>query len=113
MAMDQQLRDEVMRLHAQVCGGLADPSRILILYSLADGPHSVSELVKMLDASQPTVSRHLQVLRDRNLVLANREGSNVYYSLVDPRILQALDLLRAVLADNLQRQGTLVEKVDL
>jgi DNA-binding transcriptional ArsR family regulator len=112
MSVNQQLRDEIMRLHAQVCGALADPNRILILYSLVDGPRSVSELVKMLDVSQPTVSRHLQVLRDRNLVLASREGSNVYYSLFDQRIIQALDILRAILADNLHRQGTLVDKIE-
>jgi DNA-binding transcriptional ArsR family regulator len=101
-----------MRLHAQICGGLADPTRILLLYSMADKPRSVGELVKMLEISQPTVSRHLQNLRDRGLVNAAREGQNVFYSLADPRVIQALDLLRAVLADNLSRQGTLAEKVD-
>lgn len=113
MMLNQQLRDEIMLLHAQVCGALADPSRILILYSVAEQPRSVSELVKMLDLSQPTVSRHLQNLRDRRLVVANREGQNVYYSLADPRVIQALDLLRAVLADSLTYQGTLAEKVEI
>ena len=110
--LNQQLRDEIMLLHAQVCGALADPSRILILYSIAEQPRSVSELVKMLDISQPTVSRHLQNLRDRRLVVASREGQNVYYSLADPRVIQALDLLRAVLADHLSHQGNLAEKVE-
>ncbi|NPV87643.1 MAG: winged helix-turn-helix transcriptional regulator [Anaerolineae bacterium] len=110
--LNQQLRDEIMLLHAQVCGALADPSRILILYSIAEQPRSVGELVKMLDLSQPTVSRHLQNLRDRRLVVASREGQNVFYSLADPRVIQALDLLRAVLADNLLHQGNLAEKVE-
>lgn len=110
--LNQQLRDEIMLLHAQVCGALADPSRILILYSIAEQPRSVGELVKMLDLSQPTVSRHLQNLRDRRLVVASREGQNVFYSLADPRVIQALDLLRAVLADNLSHQGNLAEKVE-
>lgn len=110
--INQQLHDEVMRLHAQVCGGLADPTRILLLYSISDQSRSVSELVKILEISQPTVSRHLQNLRDRGLVIATREGQNVFYSLTDARIIQALDLLRAVLADNLSRQGSLAEKVE-
>jgi DNA-binding transcriptional ArsR family regulator len=113
MPIDQQFRDEVMRLHAQICGGLADPTRILILYSLADQTHSVGDLAKLVDLSQPTVSRHLKVLRERNLVQATREGNNVYYSLTDRRVIEALDLMRAVMADHLTRQANLVEKVSI
>ncbi|MCX6053979.1 MAG: metalloregulator ArsR/SmtB family transcription factor [Chloroflexi bacterium] len=111
--IDSQLRDEVMRMHAQVCAALADPTRILLLYSISEQPRSVGDLVKALGINQPTVSRHLQNLRDRRLVTATRDGQNVYYSLVDSRIIQALDLLRAVLADDLSYQGILAEKVDV
>ena len=107
--IDQSLRDEVNLLHAEICGGLADPTRILILYSLAEQSRSVSDIVKILDMNQSTVSRHLQVLRNRKLVSANREGQNVYYSLTDHRVIEALDLLRAVLSDQINRQASLVE----
>jgi len=111
--IDARLRDEVMQLHAQVCAALADPTRILLLYSLADGPRSVGDMSKNLGISQPTVSRHLQNLRNRRMVTSTREGQNVYYALSDARIIQALDLLRAVLADTLSYQANLAEKVDL
>ena len=42
--IEMKLRDEINILHAQVCSGLADPNRILILYELSDGPHNVSDL---------------------------------------------------------------------
>jgi ArsR family transcriptional regulator len=113
MVFQQNLKEEVMRLHAQVCAALADPNRILLLYSIAEQPRSVGDLVKALGISQPAVSRHLQNLRERRMVTATREGQNVFYSLADQRIIQALDLLRAVLADNLFYQGSLAEKVDL
>ena len=51
--MDQTLTEEINLLHAQICQALADPTRILILYLLADGPHYVTELADMLKASQP------------------------------------------------------------
>jgi DNA-binding transcriptional ArsR family regulator len=111
--INQQFRDEVMRMHAQVCAALADPTRILLLYSISEQPRAVGDLVKLLEISQPTISRHLQNLRDRRLVIATREGQNVYYSLADARIIQALDLLRAVLADDLSYQGALAGKVDM
>ncbi|HSG16279.1 MAG TPA: transcriptional regulator [Anaerolineae bacterium] len=55
--------------------------------------------------SQPTVSRHLAVLRQRSLVLANRDGVAVTYSLADPRIIDLLDTMRQVLRDALARQS--------
>ncbi len=111
--IDPQLRDEVMRMHAQVCAALADPTRILLLYSIAEQPQSVSDLVKAVGVSQPTVSKHLQNLRERRLVTATRDGQNIIYSLADHRIIKALDLLRMVLADTLSHQASLAEQVDL
>jgi len=105
------LREEINRLHAQICNGLADPNRILILYTLHEKPHNVGELGEVLNIPQPTVSRHLKVLRERQMVLAQREGQAVYYSLSDQRIIEALDLLRAVLASRLQDQSELAESV--
>lgn len=106
--MDPKLREEINFLHAQICKGLADPNRILILYTLAERPYSVTELAETLDLPQPTVSRHLKTLRDRKMVLAERSGQSVHYTLGDARIIQALDLLRNFMADNLRSQIELV-----
>lgn len=105
------LRAEINKLHANICSGLADPTRILILYTLHNQPHNVSELAEELELPQPTVSRHLKVLRERQMVTADRAGQSVNYSLADNRIIEAMDLLRAVLASRLQDQGELAETV--
>ena len=109
--MDQRLTEEINLLHAQICQGLADPNRILILYLLAESPHYVTELAEMLGVSQPTVSRHLKVLRDRGLVTSTREGNTVHYALRDRRVIQALDLLRAMMADVLAERAELAEAI--
>ena len=67
-AVPPRLEQEIDLLHAHICEGLGDPKRVLILYLLADGPCNVSELTEALGVSQPTVSHHLKVLRDRGLV---------------------------------------------
>jgi len=102
------LREELDRLHAEVCGALSDASRILILYTLAEKPQSVSELMQSLELSQPSVSRHLKILRERNMVHSHREGQNVIYELSDRRVIEALDILREAMADSLQSQADLV-----
>jgi ArsR family transcriptional regulator len=58
-----------------------------------------------LDMPQPTVSRHLQVLRDRHLVMAERDGATVGYRLSEPRVIAVLDTMRQILRDSLARQS--------
>lgn len=98
-------REEVFRLHAEICGALADPRRVLILMELRQGPKTVGQIAEAIAASQPMTSRHLAVLREKQLVLATREGSFVRYRLVDERVLIAVDTLLDVLASQLTRQG--------
>ncbi|MCP4138823.1 MAG: helix-turn-helix transcriptional regulator [Chloroflexi bacterium] len=105
------LKDEVHQLHAQLCNGLADPIRILILYSLSGGAKHVNELTEEVNVPQPTISRHLKILRERALVRSERKGQYIHYSLADERVIDALDLLRAVMADNFKKHGQLADEV--
>jgi len=102
---------EVSQLHAEICSGLADPRRILILYALHEQPLNVSDLAKAIEISQPAASRHLNLLRERGLVTSKREGQSMIYTLADERVIQALDLLRSVLADKLKSQAVLADTV--
>jgi len=95
------VRNELYQLHASVCKGLADPKRLLILNGLRDGERSVTDLVDELNIPQANVSQHLAVLRDRGLVSGRREGQWVYYSLTSKKIIEAVDLLREVMSEQL------------
>jgi len=107
--MNKTLEAEVNQLHAEICGGLADPTRIMILYTLSQRDHNVTELSNELDMPQPLISRHLKVLRERGMVTSVRNGTVVVYSLADARLVQALDLLRAAMHDMLAKRAELVE----
>ena len=109
--MADTLREEVTRLHAQICSGMADPNRILIIYSLAGGSCNVTEIAATVDLPQPTVSRHLKILRERGIVRSSRDGQTINYQLCDQRVVQALDLLRATLGDMLKDQAALAQQV--
>ncbi len=107
--MNANLEAEVLQLHAEICGGLADPNRIMILYGLAAGSRNVGEIVNALNMPQPLVSRHLKVLRERGMVTTERHGTVIVYTLGDARLVEALDLLRAVMRDILSKRAALVE----
>ena len=105
----RQIPQEIVQLRANLCSALSDPNRLLILYELAEQPHSVSELVSLLDISQPAVSRSLKKLRDQWLVESIRDGSNVIYHLTDKRLIEALDLVHEILRDRMVKQARLLE----
>ena len=64
---------------------IADRTRREILDTLRTGDKAVGELVEVLEASQPTVSKHLKVLRDAGLVTTRAQGQKRYYTLrVEP-----------------------------
>ncbi|MCS7010364.1 MAG: metalloregulator ArsR/SmtB family transcription factor [Anaerolineales bacterium] len=102
------LVQEITQLHADFCSALADSTRLLLLYALAERPRTVSELADELRLPQPTISRHLKILRERSLVVATRQGMSVEYALADERIVDALDLLRSIMRDRIQYQARLV-----
>jgi ArsR family transcriptional regulator len=102
---------EITQLHANICSALADPNRILILYALYEKPCSVNTLAEEINISQSAASRHLSLLRERGLIVSRREGQSVVNELNDMRVIQALDLMRAVLTSNLKNQGALAGSV--
>lgn len=108
--MDGELVNELTLLHEQVCNALGSPIRLMIFYALSDQPRYVTDLAEELNLPQPTVSRHLKVLRERGLIAARRDGPAVYYTLTDDRVMQALELMRDVLRDRLHRQALITEK---
>jgi DNA-binding transcriptional ArsR family regulator len=89
-------------VEAEMFRALGDATRLRILWALAPGPLSVGDLGERIGAPQPTVSRHLKVLRDQSLVSASREGRFVRYRLSDEDVLGMLTLLRRVLIRSLE-----------
>lgn len=71
---------------AEVMSGLATPSRVIIMARLLEGPTTVSDLASELNLGQTAVSNHLRVLRLLNLVVGDRKGRNIYYSLRDHHV---------------------------
>ncbi len=86
-----------------VTQALADPLRLDILRELMGGPATVSELTALTGATQPNVSNHLALLRERGLVRATREGRQMLYDVRDPAVASLIEALMA-LADAPQQR---------
>lgn len=64
----------------------SDRSRLRILVLLSGGEMNVNEITDSVGLSQPTVSRHLAILRDAEVVSDRRSGQRVFYSLVKSKV---------------------------
>ena len=103
---DRQLYD----LHAGICHTLANPKRLEIIDKLRTRELSVTELTEALEISQGNLSQHLSLMRQRGIVTTRREGLNIYYSLSNPKIIQACDLMRQVLLEYLEAGAELARE---
>jgi DNA-binding transcriptional ArsR family regulator len=76
---------------ADAMHALATPSRVLILAQLRERPQSVSELIAAVGMEQSAVSHQLRLLRDIGLVVGERQGRRVVYSLYDEHVASLVD----------------------
>jgi ArsR family transcriptional regulator, arsenate/arsenite/antimonite-responsive transcriptional repressor len=67
--------------YAEIFKALADETRVKIMQMLNTRPRAVNEIVDFFSVSQPTISRHLMVLRQAGLVIAKRRGQQVIYAI--------------------------------
>ena len=102
---------QLFKLQADICKTLADSTRLMILNELKKGEQSVGQLTGNLGLPQSNVSRHLSVLRERAVVATRREGTTVYYSLADPKIAEACELVRQVLEGQLMQNQKLASSL--
>ncbi len=95
----------IYELQAEISKTLAHPIRLAILHTLRDGERTVNNLTEKLGASQSNISQHLALMRKARIVQTRKAGATVYYSLSNPKISQACDMIREVLLEQLsQRQ---------
>ncbi len=90
---------DLFALHADICKTLGTPARLRIIGALREGELTVGEIARTVGARKANVSQHLAVMRHRGIVQARRQGLNIYYRLTSPKIVQACELMREVLLE--------------
>ncbi|MGQ9455262.1 MAG: ArsR/SmtB family transcription factor [Armatimonadota bacterium] len=82
---------------ARIAKAIAHPSRLFIVSELSRGERCVCELTEMIGADVSTVSKHLSILKNAGIVQDRKVGSQVFYSLRCPCILEVFECVEAVL----------------
>lgn len=105
------MNEKIYEMHAEICKVFTSPKRLEIIDLLRDEEKSVNDLSASIGISQSNVSQHLAKLREKGVVAVRREGNNMYYSISNPKILDACRLMREVLLENLGKSGELAREV--
>lgn len=82
--------------NAQVFKALGDPNRLMILEMLQSGERCACEILEDLKIGQSTLSHHMKILCESNLVDCRREGKWMYYSLSQEGCDAAKNLLEEI-----------------
>lgn len=110
--MPSRFRDEsLFELHAEVCKIFSHPKRLQIIEALRKKELIVSEVVAQLKLPKANVSQHLAVLRQKKVVVTRRHGLNIHYRIANPKIIQACDLMREVLVEQLEEGEHLANRL--
>jgi ArsR family transcriptional regulator len=94
---------------ARIIKSMAHPTRLFIVEELSHQERCVCELTEMIGADVSTVSKHLSVLREAGIVKDEKRGSQVFYSLIVPCVLNFFSCVEAVLDSKAREQAELMK----
>lgn len=109
MNRNNDVENQICRLHAEICQTLANPKRLRIINILREKEVSAGELQRVLRIPKANLSQHMAVLKQKGIVVARREGNTVFYRLARPKILKAYDIMREILFEVLENQQRLLK----
>ncbi|MDI6801393.1 MAG: metalloregulator ArsR/SmtB family transcription factor [Thermodesulfovibrionales bacterium] len=101
----------IYELQAEICKILSSPKRIEIINALKNGEKTVTELVEILGTPKANVSQHLAVMRHRGILKSRRDGVSIYYTIANPKVVQACSIMREVLNELLMERSKMAAKL--
>lgn len=93
--------EKLISFKAEFFKALANPIRIRILDELRSEELTVSQIKERLAVELPNVSQQLAVLKGKQLVIARKQGNNIYYSCIDPTVFKLLDVAKQIFNNHL------------
>ncbi len=105
------MNKRIYELHADVCKTLANAKRLEILNALRNKDMTVNELAERVGALKANISQHLAVMRQKKILATRRDGVNIYYRIANPKVIQACDIMREVLLEQLKKSEKLIKGI--
>ncbi len=105
-------RNEIdFEFQAEMLSVLANSKRLMIIHLLGDGPKTVGEIAAEVGISLQNASQHLRVMKDRGIVVAQKEGQTVSYSLITPVLSDCCATVRGAMMELANARGKFYDQV--
>ncbi|HLC29566.1 MAG TPA: metalloregulator ArsR/SmtB family transcription factor [Dehalococcoidia bacterium] len=101
--------DQVYAYHAEMCQVFSHAKRLELIDMLRGGEMSVGDLSRRMGMALANLSQHLAMMRERRILLSRKEGNLVYYRIANPKLLQAFDMLREILFEQIRQDAALIQ----
>ncbi len=102
------MEDQIYVYHAEMCKVFSHPKRLELINLLRDQEMSAGELGERLGLAPANLSQHLTMMRERHVLVSRKEGNVVYYRIANPKLLQACDMLREILFEQIRQDAALI-----
>ncbi len=106
--MDQKQKN-LFEARARIIKAMAHPTRLFIVEELSRGDRCVCELTEMIGADTSTVSKHLSILKNAGLIKDEKKGTQVFYNLKTPCVLNFFGCIENVLKSAAKESAALIE----
>ncbi|MBN1305848.1 MAG: winged helix-turn-helix transcriptional regulator [Anaerolineales bacterium] len=105
------MTQSIFEVQAELCRAMGHPIRLEIVHILREGPKRVGDITQKLALPQPTVSRHIAVLRSAGILSHQRTEEGLLYRITNPKIMEVCDLMREVLTEQYTQQSRLIDQL--
>ena len=103
------MEDQLYTYHAEMCKVFSHPKRLELINILRDKKMSAGELGERLGLTPANLSQHLTMMRERHVLVSRKEGNVIHYQIANLRLLQAFDMLREILFEQIRKDAALIQ----
>jgi len=109
---DLRITAPIYQVKAEFFRTLGHPARIRVLEVLQAGERPVGELIPEVGIEASHLSQQLGVMRRAGIIQSRKVGSNVFYSVADPKFFELLDVARRIITSSLAESQLLLEQME-
>ncbi len=106
-------KKELFEMQADLCGVMSSAKRLMIMDHISQKKEAnVGDIADALDSTVSTISQHLRLMRNKNIVISRKDGHTVFYRLKHPKMMEGCLAVKAVLLDELKNSGKMANFIE-
>lgn len=102
------MENQIYTYHAEMCQVFSHPKRLQVIDLLREREMSVNELALKLELTSGNLSQHLSLMKTRHILLARKEGNQVYYRIANPKLIKCFEMMQEMLFEQIRQDAALI-----